>query len=42
MFNKQSGSKNSQFGTGWIYDDNESMKIKQEDLNLYLSQGWIK
>jgi len=39
---KQSGSKNSQFGTCWITYDSENKKIKKEELNNYLSQGWIK
>jgi len=38
----QQGEKNSQYGTCWIYNDSESIKIKKEDLNKYLSNGWIK
>jgi hypothetical protein len=40
----QSGSKNSQFGTTWIYslDLKECMKIKKDDLELFLEQGWTK
>lgn len=36
------GDKNSSFGTCWIYNENESKKIKKEDLENYLSIGWIK
>ena len=40
----QQGEKNSQFGTMWIYHSELkiSRKIKKEELNLFLSQGWIK
>ena len=38
----QIGSKNSQFGTCWIYNDIESKKIKREDLDSHLKSGWIK
>jgi hypothetical protein len=39
---KQAGSGNSQFGTCWIFSDLEkrSMKIKNEDVEKYLSSGW--
>jgi len=36
------GEKNSSFGTCWIYNDSESKKVKKEDLENYLSFGWIK
>jgi hypothetical protein len=36
------GEKNSQFGTCWVYNDKESKKIKKEELNFHLSNGWIK
>jgi len=39
---KHAGNKNSQYGTCWIYNNIESKKIKKEELDLYLSQGWIK
>ena len=39
---KQSGYKNSQFNTCWIYNNKESKKIKKEDLEKYLKDGWIK
>jgi group I intron endonuclease len=40
----QKGERNSQFGTVWIYnsDLNLSRKIKKEELDLFISQGWIK
>jgi hypothetical protein len=36
------GEKNSQYGTCWITKDFENKKIKKEELELYLSNGWIK
>jgi hypothetical protein len=38
----QLGEKNSQFGTCWITRDCENKKIKKEDLESFLSEGWIK
>jgi len=38
----QKGSGNSQYGTCWIYKDKENKKIKKENLDKYLIQGWIK
>lgn len=38
----QQGEKNSQYGTCWIHNDKESIKIKKEDLEKYLTEGWIK
>ena len=40
--NHQQGEKNSQYGTCWIYNDNESIKIKKEELEKYISLGWNK
>ena len=40
--NHQKGDKNSQFGTCWIHNDKESIKIKKEQLEEYISNGWIK
>ncbi len=39
----QKGSGNSQFGTCWIYslEKRSNKKIRNEDLNCYLEQGWI-
>lgn len=40
----QKGSGNSQFGTCWIHklDLKENKKIKKEELDSFLSEGWIK
>lgn len=40
----QSGEKNSQFGTCWIYhlDKKKSIKIKIEDIEAYTKEGWIR
>jgi hypothetical protein len=37
---KQSGEKNSQFGTCWINKDGINKKIKKEDISLW--QGWLQ
>ena len=37
-----SGSTNSQYGTCWITKDGENKKIKKEDLDLYLAEGWVQ
>jgi hypothetical protein len=37
---KQSGSGNSQYGTFWIFKDEEIKKIKKDDFELYLALGW--
>lgn len=34
------GKGNSQFGTCWITDGNKSMKIKKDDLQRYLENGY--
>lgn len=36
----QQGEKNSQFGTKWIYKDDITKKIKKEELDSYLADGW--
>ena len=36
----QQGSKNSQFGTSWIHKDKEVKKVKKDDLQQYLLDGW--
>ncbi len=38
------GKNNSQYGTCWVYCSKRkrSMKIKKEELPLYLNEGWIK
>lgn len=38
----QKGEKNSQFGTCWITKDGENKKIKKEELESYLNDGWCK
>lgn len=38
--NHQKGEKNSQFGTKWIYKDNECIKVKKDILDDYLNNGW--
>jgi len=38
----QKGNKNSQYGTCWINKEKENKKIKKEELNTWLEQGWIK
>lgn len=41
---KQAGSNNSQYGTCWIFSNEEkrSMKIQLEELQEWISSGWIK
>jgi hypothetical protein len=36
------GKTNSQYGTCWITKDGENKKIKKEDLDAYLNEGWVK
>lgn len=36
------GIKNGQYGTCWITMNNENKKIKKEELENYLNDGWIK
>ena len=36
------GETNSQFGTCWITKDGLNKKIKKEDLNEFVIDGWIK
>lgn len=38
----QQGTKNSQYGTCWITNNNENKKIKLTELNYYLENGWIR
>lgn len=38
----QTGNKNSQFGTCWICKNNINKKIKLNELDSFLLQGWIK
>lgn len=36
------GDKNSQYGTCWITKNDLTKKVKKEDLNNYIIEGWIK
>jgi hypothetical protein len=36
------GETNSQYGTCWITKDCVNKKIKKEDLDIYLNEGWVK
>ena len=36
------GETNSQYGTCWITKDGTNKKIKKEDLETYLNNGWVK
>ena len=40
----QSGAKNSQYGTCWVYhsETNKNFKIKKEELQTYLTNGYTK
>ena len=38
--NLQKGEGNSQFGTCWVCKGSEVKKIKREDLQFWISQGW--
>jgi hypothetical protein len=37
-----SGKTNSQYGTCWINNGNETNKIKKEEINIWLNNGWVK
>ena len=37
---KQSGEKNSQFGTKWIHKDDKVKKVKRDEVETYLNLGW--
>jgi len=39
---KQKGNGNSQYGTCWITNNKENKKIKKEEIQDYLNQGWSK
>lgn len=36
------GERNSQYGTCWITKNNINKKIKKDDLDNYINDGWIK
>ena len=36
------GESNSQYGTCWITMDGINKKIKKEDIETYLNEGWVK
>jgi hypothetical protein len=36
------GVNNSQFGTCWITKNDYNKKIKKDDLQMYINEGWIK
>ena len=38
----QCGEKNSQYGTCWVMKGEISKKIKKDDLDIYINDGWIK
>ena len=38
----QKGEKNSQYGTCWITKDGENKKIKKEELDSFILNGWVK
>jgi hypothetical protein len=39
---QRTGDKNSSFGTMWITKESENKKIKKEEYEVYLNQGWNK
>lgn len=36
------GEANSQYGTCWITKDSDNKKIKKEEIDIYLNEGWVK
>ena len=38
--NHQQGSRNSQFGTCWVHNEDKSIKIKKDELQSYIDNGW--
>jgi hypothetical protein len=42
MKEKQKGEKNSQYGTCWIHCNLQSKKIKKEELDSFIENGWKK
>jgi hypothetical protein len=39
---KNLGNLNSQFGTCWITKEGINKKIKKEEINTFIQQGWVK
>ena len=39
---KQKGNLNSQYGTRWITKEGINKKIKKEEVDIFIEQGWIK
>ena len=39
---KNVGATNSQFGTCWIQNGEETKKVNKEELNFWLNLGWVK
>jgi hypothetical protein len=38
----QKGEKNSQYGTYWVTKDNVNKKIKSEEIDLFIKNGWSR
>ena len=38
----QKGERNSQFGTVWVKKDSVSKKIKKEECESFLKEGWVR
>jgi hypothetical protein len=36
------GKENSQYGTCWITKDGDNKKIKIQDIDTYLKNGWVR
>ena len=36
------GENNSQYGTCWVTKDGTNKKIKKEEIETYLNEGWVK
>jgi hypothetical protein len=41
MTKSQTGQKNSQYGTCWIHNEKQSIKIKKSEIDSYINKGWI-
>jgi len=42
MKNRGVGSENSQYGTCWVFKDGINKKIKKENLEIFIKDGWGK